>query len=111
MKINTYLPYERLMMSLKSKLVVGAQIKLGADYCKNRACKAGDIITLVEGTFEYDNGLYDEYTSCPAVWDERTKEFDSIYHLFGNELEDFADCEIVSVPKTSTITNDNKEVI
>jgi hypothetical protein len=23
------------------------------------------------------------------------REFDSIYHLFGNNLEDFSDCEIV----------------
>jgi hypothetical protein len=87
------------MMSLKSQLVVGAKIKLGKDYCANKSFNAGDVITLVEGEFEYDNGLYDEYTSCPAIWDEKQKEFDSIYHLFGNDLEDFADCEIVSVQR------------
>jgi hypothetical protein len=70
---------------LESKLVVGAKIKLSD----------GEIVTLVDGVFEYDNGLYTDEQHAPSVWDEKRREYDSIYHLFGNDLEDF-DAEFVS---------------
>lgn len=80
---------------LEEKLVVGAKIKIGKMYAKEHFCTEGEILELVEGFFEHDNGLYTENQSAPAIWDESQKCFESIYHLFGNELEDFADCEVL----------------
>ncbi len=82
---------------LESRLVVGTKIKLGKKYCAGRGgLVAGQVITLVEGEFEYDNGLFTSSQSAPSVWCEKQKDFDSIYHLFGNDLEDFEDCEILN---------------
>lgn len=81
---------------LEQQLTVGTQIKIGAEYAVGRGFEAGEIITLVQGYFEYDNGLYTEEQTAPAIWDEKTQEFDSIYHLFGNDLDDFMDCEIIN---------------
>lgn len=87
---------DKLMEKIESRLIVGAKIKLGKKYCEgSRRFKAGDVITLIEGNFEYDNGLFTAVQSAPSIWCEEQKDFDSIYHLFGNELEDFADCEII----------------
>jgi len=81
---------------LEDKLVIGAQIKIGEEYAKDSTLfQAGDIITLIEGEFEYDNGLYTEYQSCPSIVNDG--EYESIYHLFGNKLEDFKDCEVISL--------------
>lgn len=80
---------------LAEALVVGAKIKIGKQYAdKVGGLDKGEIITLVEGHFEYDNGLYTEDQTAPAIWNG--DDFDSIYHLFGNNLEDFMDCEVVS---------------
>ena len=81
---------------LEDKLIIGVRIKLGPKYCKNRCTEPGTIITLVEGEFDYDNGLYSSTITSPSIWDEQTKEYDSIFHLFGNDLEDFEDCEIIT---------------
>ena len=81
---------------LEELLVVGAKIKIGSEYSKKRNLKAGQIITLVEGQFENDNGLYTELLNAPSLWNEDDKEFDSIYHLFGNDLDEFADCEVIN---------------
>lgn len=80
---------------LEAKLVVGAKIVIGSLYASEHFCKAGEVLTLVQGYFERDNGLYTETDTCPAVWDDDAKDFDSIYHLFGNDLEDFLDCQII----------------
>lgn len=81
---------------LKELLVVGTQIRLGETYCaENPGHTAGTVITLVEGTFDHDNGLYSESQFSPSVWDAEHGEFDSIYHLFDNDLSGFMDCEIV----------------
>lgn len=88
---------EYLKKNILPKLVVGVSIKMGKRYAKEiGGFKAGEVITLVEGSFDHDNGLYIEYQTAPSIWDEDAKEFDSIYHLFGNELENFYDCEIVN---------------
>jgi hypothetical protein len=81
--------------SLEGKLKVGAKIRLGEKFCEGNGCSAGEIIELVEGTFEHENGLYTEYLTAPAVWCDVQRDFESIYHMFGNDLEDFADCEIL----------------
>ncbi|CAM1366201.1 conserved hypothetical protein [Tenacibaculum litopenaei] len=84
---------------LKEKLVVGTKIKIGIKYTKSLRfgnLKAGDVIELIDGEFEYDNGLYTETQSCPSIWNEKSKEFDSIYHLFGNDFENFLDNQILN---------------
>lgn len=84
------------MKNLEVKLTVGTRIKLGEKYCDGRSLMPGEIITLVKGEFEFENGLYTEIQTAPAIWNEEQKEFDSIYHLFGNDLECFDDCEILT---------------
>lgn len=83
---------------LEEKLVVGAKIKIGKLYAEKFGFDEGQIIELVLGYFEHDNGLYTETQITPAIWDEHQKEYDSIYHLFGNNLENFLDCEIITSP-------------
>ena len=77
-------------------LQIGTKIRIGTEYSKEYTqFKAGQIITLIEGHFEYDNGLYTENQTCPAIWNEEEKDFDSIYHLFGNDFENFMDCIVM----------------
>lgn len=85
--------------SLDSLLKVGTKIRIGKKYAHEFGFKEGDIIELVEGFFDYENGLYTETQTCPAIWDEQQKDFNSIYHLFGNELEYWLDCEIIDETK------------
>ena len=83
---------------LESKLVVGAVIKIGEEFAEfsDGRFNAGEEITLIEGHFEYENGLYTEDRYCPAIWNSDLEEYDSIYHLFGNELNGFDDCEVIA---------------
>ena len=83
---------------LESKLKVGTRIKLGEEYCKDKNMEVC-IIELVEGVFEYENGLYTSEQRCPAIWNNDDKDYDSIYHLFENDLSGFLDCEIVQERK------------
>jgi hypothetical protein len=85
------------LKSLESLLVVGAKIKIGKLYSEQfEFLEAGQVIELVEGHFEHDNGLYVEDQTAPSWWDAENEDFDSIYHLFGNDLESFMDCEVIS---------------
>lgn len=86
------------MRELEKKLIVGTKIKLGPKFCKhaNDAFMPGQIIELVEGSFDFDNGLYTEIQTAPSIWNEDMKEFDSIYHVFENDLCLFMDCEIIT---------------
>ena len=79
----------------EEKLVVGTKIKIGRKYADEQGFEEGEIITLIEGEFENDNGLYTNMEYAPSVWNEYGEEFDSIYHLFGNDFENFLDCTIV----------------
>lgn len=81
----------------EEKLIVGAKVKIGKQYASEYGFNEGEIIELVEGSFEYDNGLYISSQYAPAIWDDTQKDFDSIYHLFGNDFEHFLDCEIVTI--------------
>lgn len=81
---------------IENKLIVGAKVKISEQYAKEvGGYKAGTVITLVEGYFEYDNGLYTETQTAPALFNGED-DFDSIYHLFGNNMEYFYDCEILT---------------
>ncbi|AIJ37098.1 hypothetical protein ACKUCE_11840 [Flavobacterium psychrophilum] len=79
----------------EEKLIVGVKIRFGKEYAKEHYAREGEIITLVDGEFENDNGLYTNMEHAPSVWNEYAEEFDSIYHLFGNDFENFLDCTIV----------------
>ena len=76
-------------------LKIGDKIKIGKKYSKKSYLKPGQIITLIKGFFDYYNGLYDETQVAPSIWNKYDEDYDSIYHLFGNDLEDFQDCQIV----------------
>lgn len=81
---------------LLKKLTVGTKIEFGKKYCKfYEIPQDKKPITLVEGIFEIDNGLYTYFKTCPSVYVEETNDYDSIYHLFGNYLENFLDCKIL----------------
>lgn len=76
-------------------LQVGTKIKIGKEYAEEYGqFNEGEIITLIDGVFECDNGLYCYNDSCPAIWNG--DDYDSIFHLFGNDLEYFMDCEVVA---------------
>jgi hypothetical protein len=80
---------------LEDRLIVGVKIRIGKEYADySQSFKEGDIIELIEGYFEYENGLYTEEQKCPSI-PSGHDDFDSIYHLFGNDLENFKDCEIL----------------
>ena len=74
------------------ELNIGDKIKIGEKYAKKFGFDPNEIIELVEGYFEEDNGLYTYTSTAPAIWNADQEEFDSIYHLFGNDLENFKDC-------------------
>jgi len=76
-------------------LSVGDKIKIGPECSSECGLAAGSVITLIEGEFEYYNGLYDTIQIAPAIWNDTKREFDSIYHLFGNDLDGFLDSEII----------------
>jgi len=82
-------------ISLSDLLVVGAKIKLGKRYCREHRIPKdeGKIIELIKGYFDEYNGLYCYTSECPAIKDG--DDYDSIYHLFGNDFEYFYDCEIL----------------
>lgn len=78
------------------ELKVGMKIKIGVKYASDHNFKPNEVIELIEGQFEHDNGLYTEIQHAPSIPSKYDDEFDSIYHLFGNDLENFMDCEIVT---------------
>jgi hypothetical protein len=84
-------------IELENKLIIGTKIKFGKKYADFVGLSdiADTIVELIEGSFEYDNELYIEMQYAPSIWNKEDKDFESIYHLFGNDLEDFLDCEIV----------------
>lgn len=81
----------------EEKLIVGTKIKIGKEYSKHchNTLKEGQIIELINGSFECENGLYNFIEDAPSIWSEYDEDFDSIYHLFGNDFEYFLDCTIV----------------
>lgn len=84
---------------LEKALIVGVKIKIGKNYSEylGGKLKEGEIIELIEGYFDYDNGLYCETQTTPSI--KLEGDYESIYHLFGNDLEDFMDCEILNQTK------------
>jgi hypothetical protein len=88
---------------LEHLLKVGVSVEIGKRYVrKHGGFKVGEVITLIQGTFERDGSDYTITETAPSIWDESQQDYDSIYHLFGNDLEDFEDCKILPLlPSTS----------
>lgn len=85
-----------MKQELEKLLVVGARIVLGEQFCERfPQYEAGEVLELETGQFEGEDGFIDKYLECPSVYNWDNKEHDSIYHLFGNNLEDFLDCEVL----------------
>lgn len=75
----------------------GDSIKFGKQWCKEHGNEdfVGKTIKLTPQYFEEDNGLYTYYSECPGIYNEEDEEAESIYHLFGNNFENFLDCELI----------------
>lgn len=85
-------------------LEVGDEITIGAASSELCGYEAGTVLHLIEGFFDYENGLYTETETAPSVLDEDQKDFSSIYHIFGNDLEHFKDSVVTkSVKQTQEI--------
>ncbi|SEC45272.1 hypothetical protein SAMN04489761_3033 [Tenacibaculum sp. MAR_2009_124] len=83
---------------LEKKLIVGAKIKIGKKYNNSvyGRFKKDEVITLMNGYFECENGLYSTIEEAPSIPDVDGDDFDSIYHLFGNDFENFLDNQILN---------------
>lgn len=81
---------------LENKLIIGAIVKIGEQYSKEHGFEVGEKITLIKGYFDEYNGLYCYTSEAPSIWEENQKEFSSIYHLFGNDFENFLDNQILN---------------
>lgn len=78
----------------EQKLVVGTKIKIGKEYVKEiGGFEEGEIITLEMLPFEYDSDFGGGVEYAPGVFNGH--EYDSIYHLFGNDFEWWYDNTIV----------------
>lgn len=75
----------------------GDKIKFGEQYCKEerREDLLGQTIMLTPQLFEEDNGLTTYFSEAPGIYDVEEQEADSIYHLFGDYLENVHDCEVI----------------
>ncbi|NEW05932.1 hypothetical protein GK047_07905 [Paenibacillus sp. SYP-B3998] len=84
-------------MEQKIKFERGDSVKFGKEWCKENHSKhlIGKTVMMTPQWFEYDNGLYCEEQECPGMLEEGSDEPESVYHLFGNEFENFMDCELV----------------
>lgn len=75
----------------------GDSVKFGERWCKEngREDLVNQVVKFNPQWFEVDNGLYTYETECPGIYDEENQEADSIYHLFGNNFENFMDCVLI----------------
>ncbi|WP_144509884.1 hypothetical protein [Bacillus sp. FJAT-22090] len=72
-------------------------IRFGEQYCEehHRSHLAGKTVKLTPQYFEEDNGLYCYEVEEPGICEPNSDEPDSIYHLFGNNFENFMDCSLI----------------
>lgn len=75
----------------------GDTVKFGVEWCKVYRSEhlINKTVKLTPQWFEDDNGLYTYDVECPGIYDEENQEAESIYHLFGNDFENFMDCELI----------------
>lgn len=87
---------------------VGDTVKIGVKSAELCGYSAGTELVFIQGYFDHDNSLYTETQTAPSIWNEEEKDFDSIYHIFGNDLEFFLDSKIVSGPSMATLNQAEK---
>ncbi|MCP1306412.1 hypothetical protein [Paenibacillus tyrfis] len=82
-------------MEQKIQFSRGDSVKFGQEWCKEHRCEhlSGKTIMMTPQWFEYDDDFGGGYQECPGMIVEDGQEPDSIYHLFGNDFENFMDCE------------------
>lgn len=75
----------------------GDKIKFGEQYCQEngRMNLLNQTIMLTPQLFEEDNGLYCYQSEAPGIYVAEAEEPDSIYHLFGEDLSETLDCEVI----------------
>lgn len=81
-------------ISLEDLLVPGTQIRIGLEFSKMSWMNEGEVVTLIHGEFPTD----DTVELATALWNPLEGGYDSIYHLFENDLSGFKDCEVVWHP-------------
>lgn len=79
------------------KMKSGDKIKFGITYCNKtgRRDLLNKTIMLIPQAFEDDNGLYSSESFAPGIFNSIEEEADSIYHLFGNNLDGMYDCVVI----------------
>lgn len=84
-------------MTITVDFVRGDSVKFGEKWCKahNSEHLIGKTVLMTPQWFEYDDDLGGGTSECPGMFEEGSDESDSIYHLFGNNFEDFMDCELI----------------
>ncbi len=95
------------------KINIGDKITFGHIYCQktNRKELLNKTIMITPQTFESYNGLYTYDQECPGICLKDYGEPDSIYHLFGNDLEEFYDCILITAtPEDLRIIDDMRRV-
>lgn len=79
----------------EKQLVAGTKVKIGKEYAKEYGFPEGEIITLINLEFEFDNDFGGGFEYAPGIMSDPQNEADSIYHLFGNDFECWLDNTIV----------------
>lgn len=82
-------------MERKVNFERGDSVKFGEKWCKENRCEhlIGETIMMTPQWFDYDDDLGGGMEECPGMIMEDGEEPESIYHLFGNNFENFMDCE------------------
>lgn len=86
-----------MIVDKQFKFENGDSVKFGEKWCEahNSMHLNGKTIMMTPQWFDYDDDLGGGIDVCPGIWEEGSEEADSIYHLFGNDFEDFMDCELI----------------
>lgn len=81
-------------MTKKINFERGDSVKFGEKWCveHNSEHLIGKTIMMTPQWFDYDDDLGGGVTECPGMLEEGSNDPDSIYHLFGNNFENFMDC-------------------
>lgn len=88
----------------------GDKIKFGPIYCREKMCPEflNKTFMLTPQYFEDYNGLYTDCKECPGI--EIDGEAESIFHMFGNELDEFYDCILIpATPEDLKLIDDLRQ--
>jgi len=73
----------------------GDSIKFGPEWCANCGLEelAGKTIMMQPHLFDYDDDMGGGWEEAPGMMLEGWSDPESIFHLFGNNLDEMMDCE------------------